>query len=1737
MAIIYVKSGSTGNGSAWNNAYGSLQSAITAAPAGDEIWVAAGTYKPTTGTDRTASFTLKNNVAIYGGFAGTETARNQRNIASNATILSGEIGASGIADNAYHVVSATGTISTPLGNSSILDGFTITGGNANGTTGNQDDGGGMYVSGASPTLRNITFRDNNGVNGGALYNENGSNPVLTDVLFEYNTATRGAAIYDDLSSPQITNGTFRLNTAINDGGAIYNTSSSNPTIVDSVFSRNSANRGSGGAVFNNLSNPNFINTTFSNNVAITGGALSNTSSSVAIRNSILYGNQNSSGTNQISGGGVTVANSIIQGGGFTGATDNDPLFVNAKADDLRLKAGSPALNAGDVNLLPADSRDLDGDGNTSEKIPLDLAGNTRVVGANVDLGAYEGAELAPAPTPALSRVVYVRAGAGGSNNGTSWTDAYTSLQDALAAAQSGDKIWVAGGTYKPTTGTDRTATFTLKNNVEIYGGFAGTETSFSQRNVSTNVTTLSGDIGTVNNTADNVYHVVTSNSPANTAVLDGFTISGGNANGSTNQNIGGGIYIPDSNPILRNLIIENNNASSSGGGLYNGGNANYLLTNSTFRNNTAASGGGIFNQASNPTLTDVTFTNNTATSAGGAIYNNGGTPNFNNTTFGNNTSVTGGAIYNIGSNTTLNNATFSSNTATSDGGAIYNTSSTFTLKDGTFSNNTASSNGGAIYSTGGSFNLTDADFVQNRATAGLGGAVFLQTTGATITQADFLQNRSANGGAIYNNRNNVSVTNANFTLNIADGSNSVGGAIYNQDSNNLQVINATFSRNNAASAGGAIYQYNGSGAGAIATTITNSTFSGNAAGSGSALYNQSFASGVYSISSNLRNSIIWGNGGTAIVNITGFATTTVTNSIVQGGYTGTGNLNVDPLFVDDINHDLRLQSGSPAINAGSNASLPADTRDLDGDGNITEAIPFDIVRNPRVNGTNVDMGAFEFTPPVNQPPVVTNKTFTIAKSIAVGATVGTVPISDPENNPFTVTITNGNTDTDNDGTRPFAISNAGVITVTDLGDFGTNTSFNLTIAANDGSATGTGNAVINLNSPPTVNNATFSIVNNSAVGATVGTVTASDPENNPLTFSITNGNTDTDNDGTRPFAINNSGVITVTDPGDFGNNNSFNLTVTANDGNATGNGAIVVNLTSPVNRPPVVNDAVFSISKTSPNGTVVGTINATDPDNNPLTYSITAGNPDTDGDTIKAFAISNTGVITVTDANDVSAQTNPFNLTIQANDGALTDTGIATINLNNVNPLSFQLKLYEDNNGTVGSEITSNNAILGNSFFAEILVGDIRTNAAGLIINSLDFGFAADVAQNINNFADIGNVNSPLITSNFPLFRGGTLDNTNGLIDNLSGGAVPEASQGTAIGINQLNRFSLLRFNVVGTRDNSNLNLTFDPTQIGFADGTFADPNGTLSLTRNIIINDAPIVGSINNVNLAERSPTGTVVVAGNLVDATDDAYGQTPTFSLSTSPKDGSGNDLFAINSTTGEITLTQAGANTIDFESGITSYNLGVKATDGYKLSTERTFNVNITNVNEGTIVVDKNAITFGTKLSQYRTSATDSLFVRPNFADKTQFIDITNTASGTNDVLAIAGITINAQNVTTDANFANGDILLNPGQTRRIALAYTPKAARENFNLANGLVINSNAQNNSALNIQLTGKSTFNSDISYDGRVNLTDLTTLQRPGLFGSSSGQTNYDPTADITGDGRINLAELVPFNSEFGLVI
>ncbi len=166
---------------------------------------------------------------------------------------------------------------------------------------------------------------------------------------------------------------------------------------------------------------------------------------------------------------------------------------------------------------------------------------------------------------APATTLYVNHAATGSNTGESWANAFPTLQAALAAAVSDDEIWVAAGTYYPdeggtATNNDRTSTFSLKDGVAIYGGFASGETQLNQRNVATHVTTLSGDIdGTPRDNSGNAIHVVSSSNNNNTAILDGFTISGGNADGIIYpNNVGGGVYNLQSNPSFTNSIIWNN---------------------------------------------------------------------------------------------------------------------------------------------------------------------------------------------------------------------------------------------------------------------------------------------------------------------------------------------------------------------------------------------------------------------------------------------------------------------------------------------------------------------------------------------------------------------------------------------------------------------------------------------------------------------------------------------------------------------------------------------------------------------------------------------------------------------------------------------------------------------------------------------------------------------------------------------------------------------------------------------------------------------------------------------------------------------------------------------------------------------------------------------------------------------------------------------------------------------------
>src|SRR5690242_12657721 len=187
----------------------------------------------------------------------------------------------------------------------------------------------------------------------------------------------------------------------------------------------------------------------------------------------------------------------------------------------------------------------------------------------------------------LTTTIYVDATAPGNGGGSSWQNAAHDLQTALTAAQSGDEIRVADGTYKPTTGTDRTATFALKSGVRLLGGYAGYGAPDPDaRDVAQYPTILSGDIGTAGDKSDNSYHIVTGSGVDASAILDGFTITAGNANGTsaTGQLGGGGMYNVAGSPTVNNCTFTANSSTGF-----------------------APAGGAICNQGSSPTLTNCTF--------------------------------------------------------------------------------------------------------------------------------------------------------------------------------------------------------------------------------------------------------------------------------------------------------------------------------------------------------------------------------------------------------------------------------------------------------------------------------------------------------------------------------------------------------------------------------------------------------------------------------------------------------------------------------------------------------------------------------------------------------------------------------------------------------------------------------------------------------------------------------------------------------------------------------------------------------------------------------------------------------------------------------------------------------------------------------------------------------------------------------------------------------------------------
>jgi parallel beta-helix repeat protein len=385
----------------------------------------------------------------------------------------------------------------------------------------------------------------------------------------------------------------------------------------------------------------------------------------------------------------------------------------------------------------------------------------------------------------FARQIFVDANATGSKNGSSWANAYTSLQDALAAASSGDKILVADGTYKPDMGSgitpkDRGATFKLINGVVISGGYAGYgEPNPDALDVDAYITILSGDLNgddepNFTNYGDNSYNVVTGFGTDKTAVLDGFTISGGcsNSNGSgmhnyrgspTLQNctfkrnsalFGGGMYNDQSNPTLVDCKFIENSAGDAGAGIYNC-TSSPTLTNCTFNNNFALIGGGMYSKNdSNPTLTNCTFNENSARNSGGMANYLNCNPTLTNCTFKGNTASNGGAMRNYSSNPTLTNCTFINNSANGDGGGINNNSSNPILDSCLLVENSAKGNGGAIRNYQSNPTLTGCTLAKNSAGQLGGGISNYENSNAKLGKCILWKNTDSGidieSGQIYN---------------------------------------------------------------------------------------------------------------------------------------------------------------------------------------------------------------------------------------------------------------------------------------------------------------------------------------------------------------------------------------------------------------------------------------------------------------------------------------------------------------------------------------------------------------------------------------------------------------------------------------------------------------------------------------------------------------------------------------------------------------------------------------------------------------------------------------------------------------------------------------------------------------------------------------------------------------------------------------------------------------------------
>lgn len=439
-ATWYVTEDGAGDGSTSADPAGDLRAVIAASTAGDQVWVGAGSYRPTAAPDRTRSFTLKEGVPVLGGFApdfSGVAASTDRSPDHYPTILTGDIGVVDInSDNSYHVIYCNGVAAESGGFSTLLDGFTVKNGNADGES-LESAGGGMLNVDSNPSINNCVFYENDAVTGGGMYNFE-SSPAVTNCTFSGNEADAGSGMSNEQSAATVTNCVFLENAAGSIGGGMHNTGS-NVAVTDCLFVGNRADVGGGvdnsgggaggntpvfsGCTFtNNYSGlegggmssinctPRVVNCTFSGNEAVnSGGAMSNMrSSGTEVIGCTFTGNTAAEGSTVHSVAGPTFVNSIlwndhnneISGPGvftYCVISDDSPDSVGTTANNNT--SGTPLLGALADNGGPTETAAIGADSSAynaaspdimeDNDIDTDQRGETRPSGGGYDIGAFE----------------------------------------------------------------------------------------------------------------------------------------------------------------------------------------------------------------------------------------------------------------------------------------------------------------------------------------------------------------------------------------------------------------------------------------------------------------------------------------------------------------------------------------------------------------------------------------------------------------------------------------------------------------------------------------------------------------------------------------------------------------------------------------------------------------------------------------------------------------------------------------------------------------------------------------------------------------------------------------------------------------------------------------------------------------------------------------------------------------------------------------------------------------------------------------------------------------------------------------------------------------------------------------------------------------------------------------------------------------------------------------------------